>query len=126
MPFKYCFFPWFNYAKVNLDSRIHFRHEIASQLSFPEPLSVVVVLNNQTEFSYMYLTVLTDKEVKAKEASRGVNGSEGASPSVSIVVPVYSPNTIPATATTEKENLTAVNENIQGINFVSMWLQNYN
>lgn len=81
---------------------------------FPDAPSVVIVLNNLTKFSYMYLTAVTDKEVKAKEASRGVNGSEGASPSVSIVAPVNSPNTISFTTTTEKENLTAVNENIQG------------
>lgn len=62
----------------------------------------------------MFLTVVTDKEVKAKEASRGVNGSEGVSPTVSIVAPVNSPSTISSTATTEKENLTALNENIQG------------
>lgn len=61
----------------------------------------------------MYLTVVTDKEVKANEASRGVNGS-GVSPSISIVAPVKSPSTISSTATRERENLTAVNENIQG------------
>lgn len=57
------------------------------------------------------LPVVAEKEVKEKEASRGVNGSEGASPSVNIVAPVKSPSTI--TAAKEKENLTAVYGNIQ-------------
>ncbi|KAK1377850.1 Trichome birefringence-like [Heracleum sosnowskyi] len=61
------------------------------------------------------LPVVTDKEVKSKEAFRVVNGSEGVSPSVSIVAPVNFPSTISSTAAMEKENLIAVKENIQAI-----------
>ncbi|KAK1354533.1 hypothetical protein POM88_047789 [Heracleum sosnowskyi] len=61
----------------------------------------------------MCLTVVTEKEVKEKEASRGVNGS-GVSVSISIVAPVNAPSTISSTTTMDKGNLAAVNENIQG------------
>lgn len=63
----------------------------------------------------MYLTVVTDKEVKAKEASRGVNGSEGVSPSISISAPVNPPSTISYMATIKEEDPTAVNEIVHGI-----------
>lgn len=65
-------------------------------------------------FLVLYLSVVSDEELKDKEPFKGLNGSGGVSMSANVVAPATTPSTISYAPAMEIENLTTVNGNIQG------------